>query len=299
MIKLTVKCILIFTVIAAFAGDNDTNFHVDVQMVQLRANVTDSLGRHVRNLSKDDFQVFENGVQQEIKMVVTPRESAATPTTVFVLFDSSNRMYRDFALAEDCVAGFIRDLSVEDFVAVYGFTRNVTRLAPATTDRQAAVAGLRKAVVGDATALYDALLLTLRDAARLKGSKVIVVFSNGPDNSSMLSAENVRSVAEDEGIPIYVLSTRDSSLNANAAFHDLTSSTGGKTYFARDWLRQKLAFEAIGDDLRSSYLITYYPQSSEATYRSIEVRIAGDEGRTYRVRARRGYQPMRVEASLK
>lgn len=302
MRKLTVNCMCFFAVITAFAGENDTKFHVDVQMVQLRATVTDSLGQPVRNLNKNDFQIFENGVAQQVTTVIEPQIEAA-PATVFILFDTSNRMYRDFSMAEDCVADFIRNLAPADSVAVYSFTRNVSRLSPPGKDRSAAIAGLRNAVVGDATALYDSLLLTLRDAAQVNGSKVIVVFSNGPDNASMLSAGNVRAVAEDEGIPIYVLSTQDPGLKPNPALSSLTASTGGKAYFAPGWQKQKLAFEAIGDDLRSSYLITYYSDNTDQSYRSIDVRISGDRAHGYRVRARRGYHPASVfnikRASLK
>jgi len=299
MRKFTVTWIIFFAVLAAsaaFGGEDETKFQVDVRMVQLRATVTDSLGRHVRNLTKDDFRVYENGVEQRIRMVIPPAQSQTVPSSVFVLFDTSNRMYEDFPYAEDCVAGFIRELNPADSVAVYSFTRNVTRLAPITHDRFAAIGGLRKAVLGDATSLYDSLLLTLRDAAQLPGNKVVVVFSNGPDTSSMLSADNVRGVAEAEGIPIYVLSTRNSNAYANAAFRDLTANTGGSTYFATDWQRQILAFEAIGDDLKSSYLITYYPESADASYRKIDVHVAGDRAHSYRVRARTGYQPVRAGA---
>ena len=78
-----------------------------------------------------------------------------------------------------------------------------------TRDRDDAIPGLRKAVAGDDSALYNALLLTLRDAAKVPGRKVVIVFSNGPDNASMVAPDDVRAVAEDEGIPIYVISTNE------------------------------------------------------------------------------------------
>ncbi len=276
-------------------GENDASrFQVDVNMVQLRTTVTDGAGEHVRDLKPEDFRVFENGVEQKIQNVVTPAHSETTPTAVYVLFDTSNRMYSDFVYAEDSVAGFIRRLDPSDFVALSSFSRNVTRLATVTQDRLRVLIGLRHAILGDDTSLYDGLLLTLRDAAAFRGSKAVVVFSNGPDTSSMLTPENVRQVAEDEGIPIYVLSTRAYSPKANAMFCDLTDNTGGKTYFANSWAGQKLAFESIGEDLNSSYVISYYPEGRETAYRKIDVRIAGDAAHSYRVRARTGYHPVRV-----
>jgi VWFA-related protein len=263
-------------------------------MVQLRTTVTDGAGRHVRSLNARDFRIFENGVEQKIQNVVTPGPSETTPTAVYVLFDTSNRMYSDFVYAEDSVAGFIRRLDPSDFVALSSFSRNMTRLATVTQDRLPVLIGLRHAILGDETSLYDGLLLTLRVAAAFHGSKAVVVFSNGPDTSSMLTADNVREVAENAGIPIYVLSTRSYSKQASAMFCELTEDTGGKTYFANTWADQKLAFESIGEDLDASYVISYYPESRDAGFRKIEVRIAGDAGHSYRVRARSGYRPVGV-----
>ena len=137
------------------------------------------------------------------------RSDAFVGTNVFVLFDTSNFMYRGFVYAEDAIADFVRGLDRADSVAVYTFSRNLSRAAPLTRDRNDAIAGLRKAVAGDDSALYNALLLTLRDAAKVPGRKVVIVFSNGPDNASMVAPDDVRAVAEDEGIPIYVISTNE------------------------------------------------------------------------------------------
>jgi hypothetical protein len=130
-------------------------------------------------------------------------------TNVFVLFDTSNFMYHGFVYAEDAIADFVRGLDRADSVAVYTFSRNLSRAANLTRDRNDAIFGLRKSVAGDDTALYNGLLLTLRDAAKVPGRKVVIVFSNGPDNASMVAPDDVRAVAEDEGIPIYVISTND------------------------------------------------------------------------------------------
>ena len=96
-------------------------------------------------------------------------------------------------------------------MAVYTFSRNLTRAAGLSRDRSDVITGLRKAVAGDDSALYNGLLLTLRDAAKVPGRKVVIVFSNGPDNASMVAPDDVRAVAEDEGIPIYVISTAEAS----------------------------------------------------------------------------------------
>src|SRR5207253_9979901 len=122
-------------------------------------------------------------------------------TNVFVLFDTSNFMYRGFVYAEDAIADFVRGLDRADSVAVYTFSRNLSRAAPLTNQRNDAILGLRKAVAGDDTALYNGLLLTLRDAAKVAGRKGVVVVSNGPDNARIVAPDHVRAVAAEAGLP--------------------------------------------------------------------------------------------------
>jgi Ca-activated chloride channel homolog len=215
-------------------------------------------------------------------------------TNVFVLFDTSNYMYRGFVYASDAIADFVRGLDRADSVAIYTYSRNLSRAAPLSRERTDAITGLRKAVAGDDSALYNSLLLTLRDAAKVPGRKVVIVFSNGPDNASMVAPDDVRAVAEDEGIPIYVISTNEVTKDpiSSGVFRRIASRTGGKSYFAKTWQKQVEAFEGIREDLGNSYTITYYPQPNpNEGFRKITVDIASDVARKYRVRARPGYRP--------
>ncbi len=302
-------------------GQQTPTFRVKVDMVVLSFTVTDSKGKYINGLKHTDFRVLEDGIQQSVstfaegnktplqilengqtRPLVTQAdpEAKAGPvdafvgTNVFVLFDTSNYMYKGFVYASDAIADFVRGLDRADSVAVYTFSRNLTRAATLTRDRNDAVAGLRKAVAGDDSALYNALLLALRDAAKVPGRKVVIVFSNGPDNGSMVAPDDVRAVAEDEGIPIYVISTSDVSRDAisSAVFRRLATRTGGKAYFAKTWQKQVEAFENIREDLGNSYTMTYYPKPNpNEGFRKIGVEIPTDTAKKMRVRARPGYRP--------
>ena len=222
------------------------------------------------------------------------RADAFVGTNVFVLFDTSNYMYRGFVYASDAIADFVRGLDRADSVAVYTFSRNLNRAAPLSRDRNEAIFGLRKAVAGDDAALYNTLLLTLRDASKIPGRKVVIVFSNGPDNASMIAPDDVRAVAEDEGIPIYVISTNEANKDpiSSGVFKRITQRTGGQAYFAKTWQRQVEAFENIREALGNSYTVTYYPQPNpNEGFRKIAVEIPSDAGHKYRIRARPGYRP--------
>jgi Ca-activated chloride channel homolog len=297
-------------------------FRVKVDMVVLTFTVTDSRGRYVNGLKPGDFRILEDGISQKIvtfaegsnpalqvladgstRPMVLPEAAApgtdrpADPlvgTNVFVLFDTSNYMYRGFVYASDAIADFIRGLDRTDSVAVYTFSRNLSRAASLTQDRNSAILGLRKAVVGDDAALYNAMLLALRDAAKIPGRKVLIVFSNGPDNASVVAPDDVRTVAEDEGIPIYVISTNDASKDSisTAVFRRVSTQTGGKAFFAKTWQKQVEAFESVREDLGNSYTVTYYPAANpNEGFRRIAVQIPSDVAKKYRVRARPGYRP--------
>src|SRR5260221_14723841 len=300
-------------------------FRVKVDMVVLSFTVTDSKGRYINNLKPGDFRILEDGIVQKIstfaegnrpalqvnddgstrpliagesgapgKPGLDPRADAFVGTSVFVLFDTSNFMYRGFVYAEDAIADFVRGLDRADSVAIYTFSRNLQRPGMLTKDRLEAIMGLRKSVAGDDTPLYNGLLLTLRDAAKIPGRKVVIVFSNGPDNASMVAPDDVRSVAEDEGIPIYVISTNEVNKDAisSGVFKRITARTGGKAYWAKTWQKQVEAFESIREDLGNSYTVTYYPQANpNEGFRKISVELVTDIGKKYRVRARPGYRP--------
>jgi Ca-activated chloride channel family protein len=302
-------------------------FKVKVDMVVLSFTVTDNKGHYVTGLKPSEFKVTEDTIPEKIAtfgegnkapVEVRPdgttvplaapdekaekgggaatdlRSDAFVGTNVFVLFDTSNYMYRGFVYASDAIADFVRGLDRSDSIAVYTFSRNLNRAANLTRDRNQAIFGLRNAVAGDDSALYNGLLLTLRDAAKVPGRKVVIVFSNGPDNASMVAPDDVRAVAEDEGIPIYVISTSEVNKDpvSSAIFRRISTRTGGKAYFARTWQKQVEAFESIREDLGNSYTITYYPAvNANEGFRKISVEITSDVAKKYRIRARPGYRP--------
>jgi VWFA-related protein len=214
--------------------------------------------------------------------------------SVFVLFDTSNFMYRGFVFAQQAIADFVRNVDRADRVAFYAFSRDVKRVAPISADRQAILSAVRSTVAGDDVALYNALLLTVKDAAQLSGRKMVVVFSNGPDNASMVPPESVRELAEAEGIPIYMISTHEAMRDpaTTKLFERLTASTGGKAYFARTWQEQRRAFASIREDLVHLYTLSYYPQLNPNNgWRRITVKLVGENLHKYHVRTRAGYRP--------
>jgi VWFA-related protein len=152
---------------------------------------------------------------------------------------------------------------------------------------------VRSTVAGDNAALYDCLLLTVKDAAQLTGRKVIVVFSNGPDNASLVPPEDVAELAQSTGTIIYMISTQQAQSDpvSTAVFERMSKATGGKAYFAKSWRDEKRAFASVRDDLAHLYALSYYPQPNpNRGWRTITVKLVDKHLQKYHVRTRDGYR---------
>jgi Ca-activated chloride channel homolog len=295
---------------AAGQADRRPDYRANVNLVEVTFSVTDSKGKLVGGLRAEDVRILEDEVPQKIAFFaeggrpspgVTGNGPDASAASVFILFDTSNGMYNAFPYLHDSISDFIRRLSAADSVAIYTFSRNLFRAAPLTRDHEQARAGLYNSVAGDDAALFNAVLLTLRDAAKVPGRKSIVVFSNGRDNASMVSPGDVGRVAEDEGIPIYLISTphAGSDQMMAGALESLAGRTGGKVYWVRNSKQQAGAFVSVREDIEASYVASYYPAlNPNEGFRRIKVEVIGPEGKTYQIRARSGYHVRRQGNSL-
>ena len=292
--------------------------------------VTDSKGRYIPNLNPQDFIVTEDKITQKIatfeegngptrslidepagaslaeagtaSRAVQPHPASSdgvgpfgqlTGANVFILFDTSNYMYRGFAYAQDSIADFVRSLEDANKIAFYSYSRDLSRAATLTADRDQVLRGVRSTVAGDDAALYNCLLLTVKDTAHYTGRKVIVVFSNGPDNASLVPPEDVAELAQSTGTIIYMISTQiahDEPVST-AVFERMSKATGGKAYFAKSWKDEARAFASIRDDLAHLYTLTYYPAPNpNRGWRRINVKLAGKELQKYHIRTRDGYR---------
>ena len=316
----------------ARAQDN-SHLQVQVVLVELSIAVTDAKGNYVTGLKPEDFAVFEDKIPERITSfeeggvparvvvshagngpsqppvasdpllsggaapdLVSGTSQRATGSNVFILFDTSNYMYRGFVFAQDSIADFIRSLEGVDKLALYSYSRNLSRVAPLTGDRSQVMRGVRRTVAGDNAALYNSLLMTVKDAAPLTGRKAIVVFSNGPDNASLVPPEDIAELAQSTGTIIYMISTREAQSEpiSSAVFARMSKATGGKAYFAKDWRDEKQAFTSIRDDLAHLYTLSYYPQANEnRSWRKITVQLVGKARQNYRIRTREGYRVLR------
>jgi Ca-activated chloride channel homolog len=300
-------------------AQDSSHLRVNVDLVQLNVAVTDHKGHYIAGLKPDDFAITEDKIQQKIatfeegngatRRIVDldspdsqgqkEQIAAVAGANVFILFDTSNYMYRSFVFAQDAIADFVRSLDAANKIAFYSYSRNLSRATLLTSDRFRVVNGVRSTVAGDDAALYNSLLLTVKDASQLTGRKAIVVFSNGPDNASSVPPEDVAELAQSTGTIIYIVSTRQANNEpvSTAAFERVSKATGGKAYFAANWRDEKEAFSAIREDIAHLYTISYYPQANpNHGWRSISVKLVGPTLQKYHIRTRDGYRLMQPSA---
>ncbi|HVW85835.1 MAG TPA: VWA domain-containing protein, partial [Bryobacteraceae bacterium] len=279
----------------AATGDDsapEATFRSDTRLVELHATVTDKQGRILENLPERAFKVFENDVPQQIKDF--RREDA--PVSLGLIIDNSASMRNKRAQVAAALLTLVRASNPgdEEFVmnfneqpeVVQDFTRNIGELE----------ATLNKIDSSGSTALRDALAMALAHVTRLgkNEKKVLLVVTDGEDNSSAETLARLSRRAQQSGVLIYAIGLLNESNEREAmrAKHDLdtlTFETGGEVFYPAELSEVDAIARHVAHDLRNQYTITYIPtdQKQDGTYRRIKVAVGIPEGST--VRTRSGY----------
>jgi VWFA-related protein len=271
---------------AGAAGPTEAVFRVNGRLVEVHATVTDGRGRYVDDVPPAEFQVLDDGKP----VPVSSFENRNTAVSVALLLDETGSMQNALPPLKSAALKLIGEMRPTDAVAVYAFNATVTELQPFTTDKQAAERAVLQAQALGGTALYDALVRVNRDLAERSGKKAIVVFTDGDDNQSTLSAEIAIARAKAAGAPVYTIAQ-------GAALHrpkfldqlaGIANSTGGLPFEIHDPAEIVKVFESVSQDLTHGYLLMFQPPSEETNgWHSIKVTLRAARGRT--VRAREGY----------
>jgi Ca-activated chloride channel homolog len=278
------------------ADSSDDTFKVDVKLVNVFVTVTDERGAPVGGLSKDNFQVLEDGTLQ--KLSVFDKESEL-PLSIVLDIDTSLSTRRVLPLELNSARRFAQAiLRPVDGLAVYGFNEVVDEVVPFTSDLKTIDRGIDHLRLGAATALYDAIYVGAEALEARQGRKVMVVITDGGDTVSKMDyQEAVRAAQISEAIvysiiivPIEASAGRDTG--GEHALIQLSEDTGGKYFYATTLPELDQAFRTISDELRTQYLLAYYParRLADSDFRRIDVKLAGiASGADYKTRHRTGY----------
>jgi len=280
---------------ASAAQTPETTLKVDVKLVNVLVTVTDEHGAPVAGLKKENFALLEDGKPQTIS--VFDKESAL-PLSIVLDIDTSLSTRKDLPLELSSARRFAHAiLRPVDALSLYGFSEVVSEVVPFTSDLKTIDRGVDRVRMGSATALYDALYLGAEALESRKGRKVLVVITDGGDTVSRVDyKEAVRSAQEAEAIvysiivvPIEASAGRD--IGGEHALIQISEDTGGKYFYATSLPDLDDAFRKISDELRTQYLLAYYPSQrlSDSSFRRIEVKVDGASGSAFTVRHRTGY----------
>jgi Ca-activated chloride channel homolog len=280
-----------------------TTLRVDVNLVNVFVTVTDSHGSPVGGLKKENFVLKEDDHEQTI--AIFDKESAL-PLSIALSIDTSLSTRHDLPLEQASAKRFAHAiLRPIDAVCVYGFSEVVNESTRGyTADLKRIDEGIDHIRVGAATALYDAIYLASRALGHRKGRRVIVLITDGGDTISRIDYKQaVRSAEEAEAIVYSIIivpieSSAGRETGGEHALIQLSDDTGGKYYYATSTEDLDEAFRKISDELRTQYLLAYYPsqRTSFSDFRRIEVKVAAvPEAAGYHVRHRAGYYSVKSE----
>jgi Ca-activated chloride channel homolog len=256
-------------------------FHVNVRLVNVFVNVTDAEGAPVGALSQKDFTLSEDGIPQKISYFERQTEM---PLNLVLAIDTSGSVRKDMDIEKHAAHDFIRALlRPVDRLDLMDFNSGVREVVPFTSDVHKLDDGLNNLDIGPATALYDAIYLASEALAPRHGRKVLVVISDGGNTVKSVDYPEALEEAIRSEVMVYslidlpILNDAGRDTGGEHALITLSQGTGGKFYYAQ-YGDLTAAFQKVSEDLRTQYLIGYYPvqRRSPTDFRRIQVALKPD-----------------------
>ena len=274
--------VLLLLSVAAAAQEQDAGqpFKVDVRLVNVFTSVTDPKGGPVPGLQKSNFQLLEDGKPQEIRIF---QKESSVPLNIVLEIDTSLSTRKDLHLELEAAKQFVHATvrPSTDRLAVFTVSETVSEVVPFTGDLKRIDRGITNIRNGAATALFDALQLGSEALHERDGRKVIVLITDGGDTISQTSYQSaLRAALEAEAIVYSIIvvpieSDAGRNIGGEHALIQASDDTGGRYYYAKDIQQIQKAFAQISDELRTQYLLAYYPSRklSDSAFRRIEIKV--------------------------
>ena len=289
---------------SAAQSADDSTLKVEVKLVNVFTTVTDASGAPIAGLKKEDFKILEDGVPQTT--AIFARQSNL-PLSIVLAIDSSLSTRDDLKFELRSARSFVRDVldpAHHDALALYQFERDVKELVPFTSSLSQIDGGIDRVKVGSSTALYDAIYLGSQALQDRQGRKVLVVITDGGDSGSSVSYQEALRRAQQAEAILYsiIIVPIEASPGRNTggehALIQLSHDTGGKYYYAASTPQLDRAFQQISEELRTQYLLAYYPKQrlADSDFRHIEIQIAPQASvESLTIRHRSGYYTSKPE----
>jgi len=280
----------------SMAAAQEAVFKVDVKLVRILATAKNAAGELVGSLEKEDFKVFDNGVEQQIALFERHTEQ---PLSVTLLIDTSLSTAIELRYETESVGRFLKALfregNAEDAVSLYSFDYDVTRWTSFTRRLDRLEGSLKNLKPEGGTSLYDAIYLACRDLEDRDGRHVIVVVTDGGDTTSAKTFHDALRSAQLADTVLYSILvmpiTNDPGRNVGGehALAGLAAGTGGRVFAPSVGPTLDAALSDILRELRTQYLLGYYPKNvppAKEGFHRLEIQLRRPD---LRVLARNGY----------
>ena len=274
---------------------DESKISMNVKRVVLYATVREGKARFVGDLQKENFEIQEDGVKQEI--ISFSRDDV--PVALGILVDNSQSMFNKYIEVLAAAKAFVRASNPNDEMFVLHFNEKLSYGLPPelpfTGDQKLLEGALDQLRLNGQTALYDGILESLNHLKKSNlTKKALVVISDGGDNKSLHKDIDVIREADLSGALFYAVGIYDPmDGDANpSVLRKLAEDTGGEAYFPKEVRDIRVLCETIARDLRSQYMLSYAPPDKgkrDDNYRKIRVRVKDPKGRKLIVRTRTGY----------
>ena len=273
LVTLLVACALA----AAPAARQQPTFRSGTLTVPLYATVTDSTGRLVPDLEKEDFEIFEDQKPRPTELF----QSEALPITVVVMLDTSGSMTLSVDEVKNGAEQFLIRLLPQDKGMVGAFNDKIQFTGPFTADRDDLVSSLKDLDFGYPTRLYDAIDASMNELHDIEGRRVVIVFTDGEDTASKLSEGSVVDRARREGVMIYGIGLQSEYFNGqqrvrsrpDRVLKKLAEDTGGGYFELTRTADLNTTFTRVAQELHSQYVLGFSPQTLDGRVHKLDVRV--------------------------
>jgi Ca-activated chloride channel homolog len=269
---------------------------MNVEMTLVNVSVIDSFNNSVTSLNKENFKVYEDGVEQEISAF----SSEDVPISVGLIFDMSGSMANKFDRARQAAVQFLRAANPRDEFFLVRFKDRAELTNRFTSSTQELESRIMFTVAGGRTALLDALYLGLDEIRNAhNGKRALLIISDGGDNHSLYNEADVRNALKESDCQLYAMGIFDHHISRKSEERygwslllELVETTGGRVFPVSKLTDLRDIASKIGMELRNQYVLGYKPpeRRQNRAWRKIKVKLKAPKGLPpVKVHARSGY----------
>jgi Ca-activated chloride channel family protein len=282
---------------ASGTGQQASPFTARIDVVNIAATVTDRRGNLVADLTRDDFEIYEDGKKQTIRYFATGNDGQSAPSMhLGLMLDVSGSMGEDLGFTKTASIRFLNTLTDASDITVVDFDTEVRVARYSQNEFARLIERIRQKKASGFTALYDAVGLYLDDASSQDGRKIMLIYTDGGDTRSAITFHELMDLFKASDVTVYPIGALEhqpsSSKNQQRMLlQQMADVTGGQAFFPTAVKELDSVYEKVVAEIRAQYTLGYLSTNEKAdgAWRKVEIRMAGKNSRNLRVRSRKGY----------